>query len=128
MGTWNDNFRTETWTEYAFGIAFIVLRLVARARKLGGVRNWQIDDWIAFQTIFWYTLLIVSLNKVVFGGGSNFMSSDELAALTPETKAERINGSKWVLVSEEAMIMAIWSCKVCMVIIYRRLTYEIPTY
>ncbi|KAK5161627.1 hypothetical protein LTR04_004012 [Oleoguttula sp. CCFEE 6159] len=39
------------------------------------------------------------------------MSSDELAALTPETKAERINGSKWVLVSEEAMIMAIWSCK-----------------
>lgn len=51
------------------------------------------------------------------------MTPEEEAALTPETKAERIEGSKWVLVSEQAMVMSVWSCKVIMLILYRTLTY-----
>ena len=50
------------------------------------------------------------------------MTDDEIANITPEVIEERTAGSKWVLVSEEAMIMAIWSCKACMLLIYRRLT------
>ena len=71
----------------------------------------------------WYTLLVVSINQIIFGGGSNYMTSDEIAALTPESRKARIAGSKWVLLSEEVMVLTIWTCKVCMLLIYRRLTY-----
>lgn len=74
------------------------------------------------QNILWYTLLYVSLHQVIFGGGSNFMTQEEIDALTPETIAMRIRGSKWVLVSEESLVLAVWSCKACMLFIYRRLT------
>lgn len=70
----------------------------------------------------WYTVLVISVNKIIFGGGSNFMTPEEKTALTPETTKERIMGSKWVIVSEQAMILTIWSLKLCMLCIYRRLT------
>lgn len=54
------------------------------------------------------------------------MTSKEEAALTPETKAERIRGSKWVLVSEQAMVMSVWSCKAIMLIAYRTITHATP--
>ena len=52
------------------------------------------------------------------------MSEEDIASLTPETQRMRVAGSKWVLVSEQSMVLTIWSCKVCMIMIYRRLTYE----
>ncbi|RMZ27404.1 hypothetical protein D0859_08521 [Hortaea werneckii] len=107
---WERRFRIETWAEYAVGLSIIVLRIL------------QVDDYIALQTIIWYTLLVVAINRIVFGGGSNFMTPEEEAALTPEIKAERVKGSKWVLVSEQAMIMSVWSCKAVMLILYRTLT------
>lgn len=70
----------------------------------------------------WYTILVVSINKTIFGGGSNYMTAEEEAALTPETIRERIKGSKWVVVSEQAMVLTIWSLKLCMLFIYSRLT------
>ena len=71
----------------------------------------------------WYTVLVVAINKTIFGGGSNYMTADEEAALTPESVRERTKGSKWVVVSEQAMILTIWSFKLCMLFIYSRLTY-----
>ncbi|KAL9099085.1 MAG: hypothetical protein Q9163_005364 [Psora crenata] len=115
------DFRTETWTLYALGMFVISLRLAARVRKRG-VTQLQLDDWLTINCILWYTLLIVSLNKVFFGGGSNFMTAEEQAALTPETTAQRVVGSKWVLVSEEAMVLTVWTCKLGMLFLYHRLT------
>ena len=70
----------------------------------------------------WYTVLVTAANKIIFGGGSNFMTAEEQAALTPVIIRDRESGSKWVLVSEQAMIITIWSCKLCMLFIYHRLT------
>lgn len=70
----------------------------------------------------WYTLLVVSINKIIFGGGSNFMTPEEIATMTPAIHASRVQGSKWVLLSEEVMVMTIWTCKICMLLIYSRLT------
>ena len=72
--------------------------------------------------VFWYTLLCIAFNKIVTGGGSNFMTAEQQAALTPKTIAERVTGSKWVFVSEHAMILTVWSMKVCMLVLYSRLT------
>ena len=93
----------------------------ARIRKRG-YSKLQTDDYLALNLIFWYTLLIVALNEVFFSGGSNFMTPEEEAALTPETTAERVVGSKWVLVVEEAMVLTVWTCKLGMLFLYRRIT------
>lgn len=73
--------------------------------------------------MIWYTILCVALNEVASGGGSNLMTDADIASLTPSIYAERVRGSKWVFVSEHAFILAIWSCKCCMLIIYSRITY-----
>lgn len=73
--------------------------------------------------VIWYTILCVALNEVASGGGSNLMTQEDIDNLTPEIYDERVKGSKWVFVSEHAFILAIWSMKTCMLIIYARITY-----
>ncbi len=94
---------------------------ISRVRKLG-ITKLQADDYIMVNATFWYTLLAVSINKMIAGGGSNFMTPEDEASLTPQTVKERMEGSKWVFVSEQGMIITIWSLKLCMLFIYRRLT------
>ena len=67
----------------------------------------------------------MAVNEIIFGGGSNFIPPGEYPQLTQADVDARIAGSKWVLASEEAMVMTIWTCKVCMLLIYQRLTYVI---
>ncbi|KAL8703707.1 MAG: hypothetical protein Q9201_003108 [Fulgogasparrea decipioides] len=50
------------------------------------------------------------------------MTPEEEAALTPKTTAERVAGSKWVVVLEEAMVLTVWTCKLGMLFIYQRIT------
>ncbi|QDS71908.1 hypothetical protein FKW77_000396 [Venturia effusa] len=69
-----------------------------------------------------YTVLSISLNEVASGGGSNLMSAADVAAMTPAIHKERVRGTKWVFVSEHAMILTIWTLKACMLIIYLRIT------
>jgi hypothetical protein len=95
---------------------------VARVRRLG-IRHLQIDDFIMMFGMVWYTILCVALNEVTSGGGSNLMTDEDIANLTPSTHAERVRGSKWVFVSEHAFILTIWSFKSCMLVIYSRITY-----
>lgn len=73
--------------------------------------------------VIWYTILCVALNSVASGGGSNLMTDEDVANLTPEIYDERVTGSKWVFVSEHAFVLAIWAMKACMLIIYSRITY-----
>lgn len=51
------------------------------------------------------------------------MSAADVAAMTPAIHDERVRGTNWVFVSEHAMILTIWTLKVCMLIIYGRITY-----
>lgn len=94
----------------------------ARIRRLG-IRNLQIDDYLMLFAVVWYTMLCVALNQVVAGGGSNLMDEYEIKHLTPAIKAERISGSKWVYVSEHSFLLATWTLKSCMLVIYARITY-----
>ncbi|KAL2871930.1 uncharacterized protein BJX67DRAFT_376782 [Aspergillus lucknowensis] len=115
------SFARETWTLYGVGMLSVVLRFIARIRRLG-IRNLQWDDYIMVFAAIWYTILCVALNQVASGGGSNLMTDEDIANLTPAIYAERAKGSKWVFVSEHAFVLAIWSMKACMLIIYSRIT------
>lgn len=96
------------------------MRRISQVRRLG-LKNMRSDDWVIISALPWYTLLVVSLNKIIFGGGSNYMTDTEIAALTPEIWRGRVVESKWVLLSEEVMVLTVWTCKVCMLLLYKRL-------
>ncbi|KAJ5167417.1 uncharacterized protein N7482_006198 [Penicillium canariense] len=120
-GDFGRRFERETWALYGVGVFGAVLRFVARVRRLG-VRNLQVDDYLMVFAVVWYTILCVALNQVATGGGSNLMTEEDEKHLTPAIIAERERGSKWVFVSEHAFVLAIWSLKACMLVIYCRIT------
>jgi hypothetical protein len=88
--------------------------------KQGRLRS---DDYLMMFAGCWFVLLCVGLNQTVAGEGTNFMSDEEVAALTPETTKLRVIGAKWVFVTEQALMATTWSMKGCMLIVYARLTY-----
>lgn len=63
-----------------------------------------------------YTTLIVTLNKIAEGGGSNLYTPDLESTFTPEDIRERIYGSKIVIISEQAMLNVIYTIKACMLV------------
>jgi hypothetical protein len=67
-------------------------------------------------------VLIVCIN-IVSHLDSNLMLPEEIPLLTPVSVASRIRGSKMVLVVEQSMIMTIWGCKICLLLLYSKLTF-----
>ncbi|WYZ37693.1 hypothetical protein EsH8_II_001199 [Colletotrichum jinshuiense] len=116
------DFERSSWVYYGIGMVFILLRLYGRARKLGGARNYQTDDYLQLVAAFFYTLLLISLNVVLKHGGSNLYPPELEGTFTADEIADRIEGSKIVLVSEQAMLNLIYVLKVCLLILYTRLT------
>ncbi|EON64309.1 hypothetical protein W97_03540 [Coniosporium apollinis CBS 100218] len=72
-----------------------------------------------------YIILIVCLNVVAGGGGSNLYTEEELP-FTDEEVQERILGSKIVVVSEQAMLNTIYTLKACLLFMYQRITQGTP--
>jgi len=69
-----------------------------------------------------YTTLIVTMN-IVAHLDTNLMLPSDIPLLTPESIKSRIRGSKLVLVVEQCMIMTIWGCKICLLLMYSKLTF-----
>lgn len=85
-----------------------------------------------------YTGLIVCLNVIARGGGSNLFPPEQISQFTRQDIEERIKGSKIVVVSEQVRIHAkwhfrwlklrqcmlnvIWTLKACMLFMFARMT------
>ena len=54
---------------------------------------------------------------------TNLMLPEDIPLLTPESIQSRIRGSKFVLVVEQSMIMTQWGCKICLLLLYNKLTF-----
>ncbi|OAL23369.1 hypothetical protein AYO22_06419 [Fonsecaea multimorphosa] len=91
----NPGFVPESWSLYGVGAFFVVLRLAGKIKRVG-VKHLEIDDALIAFGFVAYTILVVAFNEMLKGPGSNLMTPEEEAALTPELKAGRIRGSKWV--------------------------------
>ncbi|OMP87667.1 hypothetical protein BK809_0007754, partial [Diplodia seriata] len=76
----------------------------------------------------WYTVLVVCLNAIAGGGGSNLFLPGEYASFTEQDIEDRILGSKVVVVSEQGMLNVIYTLKVCLLIMYGRLTTGVAQY
>lgn len=53
---------------------------------------------------------------------TNLMMPEDIPTLTPESIESRIYGSKLVLLVEQCMITTQWGCKICLLLIYHKLT------
>lgn len=85
-----------------------------------------------------YTGLIVCLNIIAQGGGSNLFPPEQFSTFTQQEIQERIKGSKIVVVSEQVseamrgmarwltylqcMLNVIWTLKACMLLMFARMT------
>lgn len=74
-----------------------------------------------------YTTLVVSLNVIAQGGGSNLYLPELEGTFTSDQISERIFGSKIVIVSEQAMLNLVYAVKACMLVMYTRLTLGLTT-
>ncbi|KAF1989610.1 hypothetical protein K402DRAFT_349569 [Aulographum hederae CBS 113979] len=110
-----------SWTFYGVGLFIILLRLFARTRR-HGFKGLAFDDYLMVAALACYTTLIVCLNVIVKGGGSNLYTPAEYESFTPEDIQERIKGSKIVVGSEQAMIAVIYTLKACILLMYHRIT------
>ena len=73
-------------------------------------------------TLTCYTALMVVSNRNL-KAGSNLEPPDfNFGALTDDQLSQRVYGSKMMIVTEQMQISVIWSCKVCLLIMYYRLT------
>ncbi|KAK0107942.1 hypothetical protein ONS96_003727 [Cadophora gregata f. sp. sojae] len=111
----------QTWSLYGVGMVLILMRTYARIHRLG-VRGLQPDDYLMLVAGGLYTTLIVCLNVIAGGGGSNLYLPEDYDTFTPQNIQERIKGSKIVVISEQAMLNVIYVIKACMLIMYTRLT------
>jgi hypothetical protein len=64
--------------------------------------------------------------NIVASLNTNLIAPEDMANLTPESVTSRIYGSKLVVVVEQCMITAQWGCKICLLLMYNKLTYVYP--
>ena len=64
---------------------------------------------------------MVCLNEVA-KNGSNFISEEDAAKLSPKEVDMAVYGSKMALAMEVCALTTIWLVKICLLILYHRLT------
>ncbi|OHF02510.1 hypothetical protein CORC01_02205 [Colletotrichum orchidophilum] len=129
MAAGNESFaaslQRQSWIHYSIGMTFILLRMYGRAKRLGGVSHFQVDDYLQILAAILFTILVALLNVITEGGGSNLYPPELAGTFTPDEIQDRITGSKIVLVSEQAMLNLIYVLKACVLILYTRLTLNL---
>jgi hypothetical protein len=84
----------------------------ARWRRVQNLSQFAADDWLMVTAVpLFYTGLIVCLNTIATGGGSNLFPPEQYSTFTQEQIDNRIKGSKIVVVSEQVRSLRDnWRC------------------
>ena len=100
----------------------MIANSISRRMTLGSFRKFQADDYIMCAAIAFYTPLLVTIN-IVRNTSSNLLppGTDADNFSTSERK-ERIYGSKLILVVEQCQCVTIWCAKICLILLYLRIT------
>ncbi|KAF2840341.1 hypothetical protein M501DRAFT_1015400 [Patellaria atrata CBS 101060] len=110
----------QSWSLYGVGMLTICLRTYARIHRVG-LKGLAPDDYLMFAAAAWYTVLVVCLNIITAGGGSNLFPLELYETFSQEEIQERIKGSKIVVISEQGMLNVIYTLKFCFLFMYNRL-------
>ena len=74
---------------------------------------------LSLQALFTGGMVCINISSK---NGSNYMSDEDVAKLTPLEAERAIYGSKMVLAMELCELGTIWLVKICLLILYHRLT------
>jgi hypothetical protein len=95
---------------------------ISRRMTFGTFKRFQIDDYGIVVVLCFYTVLVVALN-VESDTSSNLLPPGfDANTLTPDDIAERVYGSKLIIVVEQCQCVVIWGAKACLIALYLRLT------
>ncbi|KAF9728338.1 hypothetical protein PMIN04_007725 [Paraphaeosphaeria minitans] len=108
----------ETWTLYGIGTVAFMLRIFSRARL--GVSGYCIDDYTIIFAWACYTVMTVAAHMVDGTGDTSHLTMEERLAFTHEEAAARQSGTKWFMVGWFTYIGLIWTLKLNMLLLYKR--------
>lgn len=116
-------FRTESWIWYSLGVFIVACRFLSRGLLFKSIKKFQVDDWLMFVVLCTDTVFMVAINICAHTSSNLLAPGEDVNQFTPQERAERIYGSKIVLVVEQMQCCTIWLIKACLLILYNRLTY-----
>ncbi|KAK1830603.1 hypothetical protein QBC39DRAFT_260517 [Podospora conica] len=113
----------ETWTLWSVGIVLVACRMISRRMKFRSWSSLQFEDWLMMVVTALFTVDMVCINEASkHGSNYEYMTDEAVAALTPLQAERAIHGSKMVLAMELCSLGTIWLVKICLLILYHRLT------
>ncbi|KAH7125039.1 hypothetical protein B0J13DRAFT_566123 [Dactylonectria estremocensis] len=117
-------FIAEIWTWYALTWVIVVARMTSRRLLFGSFKKLKTEDHLMMFAMITDTVFMIGMS-VISRTSSNLIDPNDDTELTPENIKERIVGSKWVLVVEQMQILTIWTVKICLLLMYNRLTMSL---
>ncbi|PLN85040.1 hypothetical protein BDW42DRAFT_191123 [Aspergillus taichungensis] len=111
----------ESWILYVIGIFCIGCRLTSRRIAKQSWRKLEVDDYLMCVVVITFTGVMVCVNQVSING-SNYMSPEIAATLTPESRRSAVWGSKMTFALEHFTLSSLWLVKGCLLLVYNRLT------
>ncbi|KAH6892869.1 hypothetical protein B0T10DRAFT_481057 [Thelonectria olida] len=114
-------FVAEIWTWYALTWVIVICRMTSRRLLFGSFKKLQTEDFLMMFAMVTDTVLMIGM-VAISRTSSNLIDPKDNTELTPENIKERVIGSKWVLVVEQMQIITIWTLKICLLLLYNRLT------
>lgn len=113
---------------WSIGAVLYIGRMASRLMTNMSIQGISWDDYVMTATFLFYTSLLV-LIQVSAKYATNLMDpSDYDEVLSdPQQVHDRIIGSKVVIALEQCMLMSTWGVKVCMLILYWRITKNLPS-
>ena len=89
---------------------------------LGSFRRYQADEYVMMVILCFYTVVVVTINVVEHTSSNLLPPGYDIVHMTDADIAERTLGSKLILVVENCQMITIWGAKLCLLIMYLRLT------
>ncbi|QLI70864.1 uncharacterized protein G6M90_00g067920 [Metarhizium brunneum] len=117
-----DSRQVESWTWYGFASLFTLCRFVSRSIRLGGVRCFEVEDYVMVLAFGVYTNVIVWVNIQEKHPHTNILPSTGTSGMSGAEMRDRVYGSKITFTIEESMVVLQMLCKVCMCLLFMKLT------
>jgi len=102
-------FTIEAWTEYAVGMAILLMRIIARSSQIGF--NWDGDDYFAVLAIVFFTAELIMLEMIGRYGSITGLSDEKASMLSTDQKRLIVIGSKCLLAGWVVYTTLIWCRK-----------------
>ncbi|KAF4769251.1 hypothetical protein HAV15_008397 [Penicillium sp. str.  len=113
---------------WSIGVVLYIGRIASRLMSNISIQGISWDDYVMTATFLIYTSLLI-LIQISAKYATNLMEpSDYDEVLSdPQQVHDRIIGSKIVIALEQCMLFVTWGVKVCLLILYWRITKNLPS-